>query len=75
MDPQFSDSPCQLRYQKHSHMITSELTSTFIMKESLLDAWDVKCVTNAHHPCLQGVYFLVLMKSLNNNAVHARAIK
>lgn len=44
------------------------------MKDSLLEAWDAKFITNAHHSCLQGVYFLVFMKSLNNNAIHGVAI-
>lgn len=47
----------------------------FIMKEVLLDAWDAKYITNSHHSCLQGVYSLILMKSLNTNAAHAMAIK
>ena len=81
MDLQFSDFPCQLRYQSTTNLINSNRysppkeTSTFIMKESLLDAWDAKCIMNSHHSCLQGVYFLVLVKSLNNNALHAKAIK
>ena len=47
----------------------------FIMADAGPDAWDAKCITNSHHSCLQGVYFLVLKKSLNDNAVHAAPIK
>lgn len=44
------------------------------MKDPLRGAaWDAKCTTNSHRPCLHGVYFLVLMKSLNNT-VHAAAV-
>lgn len=44
------------------------------MKGVLLDAWDTECITNSQCSCLQGVY-LVLVKSLNNNAVHAVAVE
>lgn len=40
---------------------------------SLLRRSSVCVRENSHRPCLHGVYFLVLMKSLNNT-VHAAAV-
>lgn len=64
MDPQFSDCPCQPRYQTTTTWLTQidvpfEKTSSLIIKE----ACDARCITNWQHSCLQGVYFLVLMKT------------